>query len=140
DVFDVDLRARVDAGVHQRFGQRLVRFGQVDVLADHADGELVLGVFERLDQVVPHGQVGRRRGQPQGLADDVVDALLVQHGGNLVDGIGVPHGNDRVQRDVGEHRDLGALVVGNGTVGAAQQQVGIDADLAQLLHRVLGGL
>src|SRR5690606_24005662 len=140
DVFDVDLGTRMDARVYQRFGQRLVRFGEVDVLAHHADRERVLRVLERVDQVVPHGQVGRRRGQAQGLADDVVHALLVQHGRNLVDGVGVPHRDDGVQRHVGEHRDLGALVVGDGTVGPAQQQVGIDADLAQLLHRMLGGL
>jgi hypothetical protein len=46
-----------------------------------------------------------------------------------------PHSGTLVNR-----RDLGALVVGDGAVGAAQQRVGLDADLAQLLHRVLRGL
>ena len=42
--------------------------------------------------------------------------------------------------DVGEERDLPALVVRQRAVGAAQQHVGLDTDLAQLLHRVLRGL
>ena len=93
-----------------------------------------------MDQLIPHGQVGRLGLQPQRFADELVQALLVQHGGDLVDGIDVPDRNDRVQRHVREHRDLGALVVRDGAVGAAQQRMRVDADLAQLLHRVLRGL
>ncbi len=42
--------------------------------------------------------------------------------------------------DIGEQRDLPALVVRQRAVGAAQQHVGLDADLAQFLDRVLGRL
>ncbi len=42
--------------------------------------------------------------------------------------------------DVGEQRDLAALVVRQRAVGAAQQHVGLDTDLAQFLDRVLGRL
>ena len=38
---------------------------------------------------------------------------------------------------VGEQRDLAPLVLGQRTVGAAQQDVGLDTDFAQLLDRVL---
>jgi hypothetical protein len=72
-------------------------------------------------------------------ADQLVQALLVQHARHLVDGVHVPHG-DHAQRHVGEQRDLLALVGRHLAVGAAQQRVGLDADLAQLLHRVLGRL
>jgi hypothetical protein len=41
---------------------------------------------------------------------------------------------------VAEQRDLAALRLGDRPVGAAQQDVGLDADRAQLLHRVLGRL
>jgi hypothetical protein len=47
---DVDLAAGVHAGMDQRFGQRLVGFGEVDVLADEGDVDLVLRVLERVDQ------------------------------------------------------------------------------------------
>ena len=42
--------------------------------------------------------------------------------------------------DVGEQRDLAPLVVRQRPVGAAQQHVGLDTDLAQFLDRVLGRL
>jgi hypothetical protein len=66
--------------------------------------------------------------------------LFVQHARHLVDGVHVPHGNHAPALHVGEERNLVAFVVRNAPVGATQQGVGLDADLAQLLHRVLGGL
>jgi hypothetical protein len=41
---------------------------------------------------------------------------------------------------VGEQRDLAALAIGQRLLAAAQQHVGLDADAAQFLHRVLGRL
>ena len=61
-------------------------------------------------------------------ARHVIDRLHVQrldHGGGA---------------HVAEQRDLAALVHRDLAVGAAQQDVGLDADRAQFLHRVLGGL
>jgi hypothetical protein len=61
-------------------------------------------------------------------ARHIVDRLDVQrldHGGG-------PH--------VAEQRDLAALVQRDLAVGTAEQDVGLDADGAQFLHRVLGGL
>lgn len=140
DVLDVDARRGVQPGMAQRLDQRLVRLGEVDILADHADGDLVLRVLQRVHHARPHGQVGRRCIDAQLLADDAVEALLVEHLRNLVDGVDVPHRDHRVLRHVGEQRDLRALVIGDGAVGAAQQRGRLDADLAQLLHRVLGRL
>jgi hypothetical protein len=40
------------------FGQRLVGFGEIDVLADEGDVDLVLRMFQRIDQLLPHRQVG----------------------------------------------------------------------------------
>lgn len=82
----------------------------------------------------------RRRVDAQLFTDDAIQPLLVEHLRDLVDGVDVPHRDDRVLRHVGEQRDLRALVVGDGAVGAAQQRGRLHADLAQLLHRVLGRL
>jgi hypothetical protein len=78
--------------------------------------------------------------QAQLVADQAVQALLVQHARHLVDGVHVPHADHAPFGHVGEQRDLFALFLGDAPVGAAQQRVGLDADLAQLLHRVLGRL
>ncbi len=78
--------------------------------------------------------------QAQLVADQAVQPLLVQHARHLVDGVHVPHADHAPFGHVGEQRNLGPFVVGNGAVGAAEQGVGLDADFAQLLHRVLCGL
>jgi hypothetical protein len=56
--------AGVDAGVAERLVERLVRVRQIDVLADHADLDLVLRMLERDDELVPGRQVGRPRAMP----------------------------------------------------------------------------
>ncbi len=61
----------------------------------------------------------------------------VQRTGNLVDRIGVERRDDGFGREVGEERDLAPVAVGERPVGAAEHDVGLDTDLAQLLHRVL---
>jgi hypothetical protein len=86
---DVDLAAGMDAGVGQRFGQGFVGLGQVDVLADEGDVHLVLRVLQGVDQALPHRQVGRLGQDAQLVADDLVQHLVMQHGRDLVDGIGV---------------------------------------------------
>ena len=58
---------------------------------------------------------------------------------HLVDRLETSHRcDDRVlDGDVAEERDLAFHVVGQGTVDAAEEHVGLDADRSQLAHRVL---
>ena len=137
DVVDVDPRPRVDAGMDQRFRKRLVRLGQVDVLADHRDVDVLLRMLQRVDELLPRREVGRWRIDRELLADDHVKPFRVQRRGDLVDRIGVERRDDRLGRDVGEQRDLAAVAVRDRAVGAAQHDVRLDADFAQFLHRVL---
>ena len=64
----------------------------------------------------------------------------LEHQRDLVDGVGGLGRDDRIGRDVGEQRDLLADLVGDRVVRAQDDDVGLDADPAQLLDRVLGGL
>ena len=91
-----------------------------------------------------HDLAATRRGRPAGsvdaaelLADDFVEPLLVQQQRDLVDVVGVHRGDHRALLDVGEQRDLAALLGRQRVLAAAEQHVGLDADRAQLLHRVL---
>jgi len=59
---------------------------------------------------------------------------------HLVDVAHVGRGDHVVGGHVAEQGDLGLDVVGQLAVGAAEDQVGLDADLAQVLDAVLGGL
>ena len=91
-------------------------------------------------RLMPHGKVGRRRADPELLAHDDVEPFGVQHAGDLVDRVRVDGWNDGLGRDVREERDLAPVALRHRTIGAAQHDVRLDADFAQLLHRVLRGL
>ena len=67
-----------------------------------------------------------------------IEALLVVGERHIVDRGDIERLNDGGRPYVAEQRDLAALVFGNFPVGAAQQNVGLDTDRAQLLDRVLG--
>src|SRR5258706_15865415 len=139
-VTDVDSTARVDPGVDERLVQRLVGIGKVDILADHGDGDLVLGVLERFDQLFPDFELGRLGDDAELVADDFIEHLLVQHPGDPVDRVRIPDGDDGIGLNVRKQRDFFLFVLGNGPIGTAQECIGLDADPAQLLHRVLRGL
>ena len=72
---DGNLGARVNAGVNQGFRQGFVRFGQVDVLANHRDIDRVIGMLECIGQTPPRCQVRSRRIDRELLADDDVEPL-----------------------------------------------------------------
>ena len=137
DVLDLHARMVVNACMAQRLVERLVRVRQVGVLAAHRDRDLVLRVLDLVHQAIPALEIGGTREQLQLHADQLVQPLLVQHARHLVDGVGVPHRDDARLMHVGEEGNLLALVVRDAAVGAAQQRIGLDADLAHLLHRVL---
>ena len=71
------------------------------------------------------------------MTDDLVEHLVVQHARDLVDRIGVEHFDHGLALHVAEERDLRLFLFRNVAVGAAEQDVGLDTDLAQFLDRVL---
>ena len=122
----------------QCLDQRLVGFCQVDIFADHADGDHMLRIFQRGHQFRPYRQIGRRQTrQAQVITNDTIQALLVQHLRNLVDAVHIPHRDHRFFADIGKQRNLGAFIFGDAPVGPADQSSGENTDLAQFLHTVL---
>src|SRR5690606_17841348 len=67
-------------------------------------------------------------------------ALGMQDAGNTVNGVGVRQADHRTLFYVGELGDLASRGHVDGLLGTADQYVGLQADGAQLLHRVLGRL
>ncbi len=124
----------------QRLDDREVRVGQADVLPHHGDGHRALaagGIVEELAQVP---QVGPVRRQAQAVQDHGVEPLLVQGHGHLVDGGGIHAGQHLLGAHVAEQGYLFAHGIGQLVVRPAHDEVGLHAQAAQLLHRVLGGL
>src|SRR4051794_15799157 len=128
--------------VAQSLRHRHVRVGQLDVLADERDLELWLGTLDQIDEFAPPCQVGRMClfVQAELAHDQIVEATVVELERHLVDGVRGRRRDDGLDRDVAEQRDLLAQVVRNVLVGPGDDHVGLDADAAQLLDRVLGRL
>jgi hypothetical protein len=97
-------------------------------------------VVDPAQQVVPLAPVDVPEGQVE-LAHHVgVEALPVQHLGDVVDRRRVGSGDDGLAVDVAHVGDLALDALGQLAVRAAHDGVGLDADLAQGCDRVLGRL
>jgi hypothetical protein len=118
---------------------RLVGVVQLDVLADDGDLDGVLGVLDDLQQALPVVDVELPLGlQLQVVEDALVEAGLDQHQRHFVDRErDVALLDDGLGPHVAEQRDLLRHVGVHGDLGAADERVRLDADLAQLADRLL---
>ena len=126
--------------MHQRFIQRQVGIPQIHVLAHHRDVDGCLRVSLGINHLLPFMQISWRGINVQFAHHNVVKMLFVQQLWNLVNIIGVYGRNHRTLFHIGKQGDLAALFIRNGITAPAQQDIGLDTDGAQLLHRVLGRL
>ena len=126
-----------DAAVGQGLGQGFVGVDQAGVLADHAYGDLAVGLANAADHLVPDRQIGRAAVQREVPADLAVQALLVVAARDRVDGVDVQGLDHRVAADVAEQGDLAPRVLVDLVLGAADDHVRLDADALELLDRVL---
>ena len=140
DPLDHDLGAGRVATVLQRFDDREVRVGQVDVLADEADVHFLVGGTHALDERAPLREVGLVLVEVQHPAEVGVEAFVVQHERDLVEDLRVDRGDDALGGDVAELRDLLLEPGRDRPVAAAHDRVGLDAPAAQLGDGVLGRL
>src|SRR5258705_3052603 len=137
DVVDIDARAALQPAVHQRLVQRQIGIADLHVLADHGDVHLAVGIGPGAHHLAPLGQIGGRYLQAQLVDDDVIERLLMQQDRDPVDVVRVDRGNHRPLFHIGKQGNLAPLLLGQWMLAAAQQHVRLDADAAQLLHRVL---
>ncbi len=138
DPVEIDLHAVGDAAMRQSLDQRFVGVLEARVLADDGDRDLSLGIVDRLDELFPAREVrGRRAFDAEGVQDLAVEPLAVVDQRHLVDVAGVARLDHGGRPNVAEERELAPLVLGDRAVGAAEQDVRLDADGAKLLHTVL---
>ena len=130
----------MDAAMGQRFHNAQVGVGQLHILAHQADGGLLLGGELALHHGAPLGQVAGGVRDAQQAADQFVQPFLVEQQRHFINGAGVQVLDHPIRGQVAEQADLGPQVPGNLVLGAAHQDVRGNADAAQLLHAVLGGL
>ena len=146
DELDVNGAAVGNAGMVQSLDNRQVCVGKLGVLTHKLNLDLAervagcLGGRFGIKEGVPLGHVGRTGVQAQALADLEVKALVGKHLGHVVDGGAVAVYKDLVGVDIAERRDLVADLFVHLVVGAQDNDVRRDAQAAQLLDGVLGGL
>ena len=101
---------------------------------------VVVAASARSDHGPPVVEVRLHPVEAQQPADVVVEALVVEDEGDLVEAAGVDRADHRLLGNVAEEGDLALQPEGEGPVAAADDEVGLDAPAAQLGDRVLGGL
>ncbi len=125
----------------QRLGDGFVGVFQLRVLAHDSNAHLALGVVDAVGHVFPDGQVGLGcRADLECVENGLVQPLAVIGQGRLVDRRKILRRDHGVGPHVAEKRQLLTLLRGDRPLGAADEDIGRDADRAQFLHRMLRGL
>jgi len=132
--------AVVDTRMVERLVDGQVGVLQLHVLADERDLHRPLAPADPLRQLQPFAQVSLLGREAELLADERVEALLLQGRGDQVEIGHVLIRDHRTGLDVGEERDLLPDVMRERPGRPRDDDVGVDTDPAQLVHRVLRGL
>ncbi len=97
-------------------------------------------IDDAVDHVTPFQQVGLGGLEAEALADDAVEVLVVQVQRSAVDrALHIEEGDHGLGAHVAEHADLPPHVEVDGMLGAAEDHVRGDPDLAQLRDALLRG-
>jgi hypothetical protein len=133
DPADPDLRAVRETAGLDRLRDGEIGVGQVDVLADETDGDLVPRVVDGVEHALPAGPVDviRLAVEAELLDDHTVEALVVERRRDVVDAGQVDRVDDRVGVDVAHEGDLAEVRLGHRAVAAQHEGVGLDTHLAQ---------
>ena len=140
DPQDAQLAAVVDGRVLEGLPDRQVGLVELHVLADQRDGDRLVTGVDALDQRAPLGRGRARRGEAELAHHELVEPLFVHVQRHLVDVVDVARRHDGLGLDVAEEGDLVADAAAERLFGARHDDVGLDADLAQLGDAVLRGL
>ena len=123
----------------QRFIDRFVSILQLDVFSGHRDGDLVLGMDHPLHKALPAFKRRRWRVTEADLVDhEAVDLVAAQVERAFIDRVvDIAECDNILALDITEHRDLAAIFLIKIGLGAANDDVWLNADLAQLGDRLL---
>src|SRR3974377_2252374 len=124
--------------MRERRDQRLIGVLHSGVFAYDGNGDVAFGIANALIYEAPARKVRRRhRIEPESLENFAIKTGLVIGLGYRADGIDVARLDAPVFAHVAEKRELPPLACRYRSVGATQKNVGLDADRAQLLDRML---
>ena len=140
DAADVDLAVVGNAAVRDGFVDGFVGVLQFDVFSDDADGDFAGGVFYAADDLLPDVLLRAGFFDAEEFDHEIVNAFFLEFEGEFVDGVDVGAADDGFDGDVAEEGDFFAEAdVERMTVAAADEDVGLDADFAELGDGLLSG-
>ncbi len=138
DPVEPDLHLVGDAAVRQRLDQGFVGILHAGVFADDGDSDVAFRIADALIDQVPARKIKRRlRLEAEGFQHFAVETGGVIGFRHRVDIVHVARLDHRAFAHVAEQREFAPFTFGDRPVGAAEQNVGLDADGAQLLDRML---
>ena len=135
DPLDVHFDAVRKSAMRERLVEALVGIFVSDVLADDVDGHVVGGLRRTLDDVFPcrHPAFGLR--QVQILEHHAIETFRGEHERDFVNRRDVLRRDNGFLVDVAEQRDLALDVGTEKAIGAAEQDVRLDANRSQIAGR-----
>ena len=142
DPVDIDPHLVGDAAMLERLDERLIGVLEAGIFADDGDRHLAFGMAERSPIDLPAVEIGRRRvvdaegGKHLGVKPFVRDRRAARRRSCSTSSAWMTADGRTLQNS----DELPPLVRRDRPVGADEQNVGLDADRAQLLHGVLGRL
>ena len=107
-------------------------------LPDQSDLHRRSGVAQVVHQLLPGRHVAFVVDQIEHVQHFAAQALLLEGQGHGIDAVGIEGGDHRPLLHATETADFALHLIADRAVAAADQDIGLDADGAQLLHRVLG--
>ena len=140
DPVDIDFRAEGKSRVGQGFRHGEVRVVEFDVLAHEGDVHLLFRGEDAVHHGGPFFHIAGSVFEAELLESDAVESFLLEEERHFIDAAAGHIGDDRFRIDVAEEGDLPLHIVGNFLFRAAHDDIRLDADAAQFLDAVLGGL
>ena len=137
---DLHHRSVFITAVVERFHHRQICVVELHIFADQGDVNFLPAVVDPVQHFLPFGEIDVRCLDVQLPADDVVQAVVFQHHGSLIQDRQGQVLDDAVGLYVAEEGDLlpdGGI---DWLVAAGNDNVGHDTEGLELLDRMLGGL
>lgn len=139
DAGDADLGFVLDSSVVEGFVDGLVGIFVFGVFADDGDADFVFRIAEGMEDFAPGVEVGGLTAELKSFDDEFIEFAIAEADGDFVDGeIAIAFFDDGFDGDVAEEADFFAIILGDGLFAAADEDIGLDTDLAELTDGVLG--
>ena len=139
--FEIDLHLVGNATVDQSFFKRFIGVEQARIFANHRNRHFTFRLGDAGHDISPDCKIGRLwTCETKDFQNFLVQPFSMIGPRHIIDRRHIQCLDDRGGAHIAEQRNLAALVLWNFPISTAKNNVGLNADGAQFLDRMLGGL